>query len=228
MKKAILILLFFTTMIACINAQFNKEINLQKYAQANAGLPAPEKKEKRVVFIGNSITEAWVSNSPDFFAKNNYVGRGISGQTTLQMLLRFRQDVIKLQPKAVVICAGTNDIAENTGTYDPEFTFGNIVSMVELAKANKIKVIIASVHPAGAMPWHPHVTDVPAKIHALNYVLKDYAKTNKIPYIDYHAAMEDGSGAMRKELSADGVHPNKEGYAIMESLAKPIVDKVVK
>lgn len=229
MKKITLILFLFMAATVCLNAQqFNEQINLAKYAQANADLPSPAKGEKRVVFMGNSITEAWPDNRPEFFSANNYIGRGISGQTSPQMLSRFRQDVIKLEPKVVVICAGTNDIAENSGVYDPQFTFENIQSMAELAKAHKIKVIIASVLPAANMPWHPHVTGVPAKIHALNYVLRDYAKTNKIPYVDYHAAMSDENGALRKELSEDGVHPNKEGYAIMESIVKPVIDKVVK
>lgn len=227
-RTSFILILSLLTSIPLLAQKFNEQINLTKYAQANAELPKPGKDEKRVVFMGNSITEHWPKNHPEFFTQNNYIGRGISGQTSPQMLSRFRQDVINLQPKVVVICAGTNDIAENSGPYNAQFTFENIQSMVELAKAHKIKVIIASVLPAAAMSWNPHVTDAPEKVHALNEVLKNYAKANKIPYIDYYEAMKDENGGMKKELSGDGVHPNKEGYAIMERIAKPIIDKVVK
>ena len=137
--------------------EFNKLINLDRYAEANAALPAPAKGEKRVVFIGNSITDGWPNAHPDFFKSNNYVGRGISGQTSPQLLSRFRQDVINLKPVAVLINIGTNDVAQNTGPYNEEFTLGNIMSMAELADANGIKVILSSVTPAGEYPWRKEI-----------------------------------------------------------------------
>lgn len=228
MKKLTVILFLFMAIIGCLNAQtLNEQINLAKYAQANKELPPPAPGEKRVAFMGNSITEAWVHNSPEFFSQNYYIGRGISGQTTTQMLLRFRPDILDLQPNVVMIFAGINDIAENTGVYDPDFTFGNIVSMAQLAKANNMKVIIASLVPAKEATWHPHVTDIPAKVVALNARLKEYALANDITYLDFYDALQDGTGIMRKELSEDGLHPNAEGYAIMERIAKPVIDKIL-
>ncbi len=151
-----------------INAQEKDWASLQRYAQQNAELPKPEKNEKRVVFIGNSITEGWVNTHPDFFKNNGYIGRGIGGQTSYQFLVRFREDVINLSPALVVINAATNDIAENTGTYHEDRTFGNIVSMVELAKANHIKVILTTTLPAAGFGWNPSIKDAPQKIASLN------------------------------------------------------------
>lgn len=153
-----------------------------------------------------------------FFSDNNFVGRGISGQVTSQMLLRFRQDVIDLHPKYVVILAGTNDIAENSGKIDMEKTFGNIVSMCDLAKANGIKPIICSVIPAASFYWHPHVTGAAEKIVQLNAMLEAYAKANRIKYVDYHSAMKDERGGLPESLAKDGVHPTREGYDIMKNL----------
>lgn len=229
MKKTIFILSFlFTISIFCNAQKFNELINLQKYEKANAELPEPAKKEKRVVFIGNSITEGWAKQRPEFFAANNYVGRGIGGQTSPQLLSRFRQDVLNLKPVAVIINIGTNDIAENTGAYDPEFTFGNIVSMAQLAKANGIKVILSSVLPVYEYPWRKEIKDVPAKIKALNAKIEAYAKANKFAYIDYFPLMCDERDGLKANFGNDGVHPNAEGYAVMEAAAKKVVDKVVK
>ena len=144
-------------------AQNRDFANLARYAKQNAALSKPIKKEKRVVFMGNSITEGWVRTHPDFFKSNGYIGRGISGQTSYQFLVRFREDVINLSPALVVINAGTNDVAENTQAYNEDYTFGNIVSMVELAKANKIKVILTSVLPAAQFKWRMEIKDVPQK-----------------------------------------------------------------
>ena len=169
------------------------------------------------VFMGDSITEGWVNNDPKFFTDNNFVGRGISGQTTSQMLLRFREDVINLHPKKVVILAGTNDIAENNGPISLEKIFGNIVSMVELAKANKIKVVICSVLPAYDFPWRKGIE--PAnKVIALNKMLKEYALKNKIPYVDYHTPLKDDKNGLPTEIAEDGIHPTKLGYAKMEEI----------
>lgn len=207
--------------------EFNKMINLEKYAAENTALPAPAEGEKRVVFIGNSITEGWVNVHPDFFKSNNYVGRGISGQTSPQLLSRFRQDVINLKPVVVVINIGTNDIAQNTGPYDADFTFGNIKSMAELAAANGIKVILSSVTPAGEYGWRKEIQNVPEKIMALNANIEAYAKEKGFAYIDYFPLMCDENNAMKAALSYDGVHPTEEGYIIMETAAKAVIDKVL-
>lgn len=208
--------------------EFNKLINLDRYAEANTALPAPVKGEKRVVFIGNSITDGWPNAHPDFFKSNNYVGRGISGQTSPQLLSRFRQDVINLKPVAVLINIGTNDVAQNTGPYNEEFTLGNIISMAELADANGIKVILSSVTPAGEYPWRKEIKDVPQKIMSLNAKIKAYAKEKGFSYIDYFSVMCDENNALKSNLGTDGVHPNEEGYKIMEATAKKVIDKVIK
>ena len=212
-----------------VMAQKNNDwARLGRYAKANKELPAPAKKEKRVVFMGNSITEGWVKIRPDFFEENGYIGRGISGQTSYQFVVRFRPDVINLKPKLVVINAGTNDVAENTGPFDLQTTFGNIVSMVELAKANKIKVILTSVLPAAKFGWNKSIKDAPAKIEALNALIKEYAKKNKIPYVDYYTPMVTGADrALNPAYSKDGVHPTEAGYEVMEALIKPAIDKAL-
>lgn len=201
---------------------------MNRYAQANEELPAPAKKEKRVVFLGNSITEGWARIHPDFFKENNYIGRGISGHTSYQFLLRFRQDVINLQPALVVINAGTNDVAENAGPYNEDYTMGNIISMVELAKANKIKVILTSVLPAAQFGWRPAVKDAPQKIAALNRRIEQYAKEHKIPYVDYYAKMVVGHDhALNPAYTQDGVHPTAEGYDVMEELIVKAIRKAL-
>ena len=211
-----------------INAQEKDWANLQRYAQQNAELPKPDKNEKRVVFMGNSITEGWVRTHPDFFKTNGYIGRGISGQTSYQFLLRFREDVINLSPALVVINAGTNDVAENTGAYNEDYTFGNIVSMAELAKANKIKVILTSVLPAAAFKWRMEIKDVPQKIKSLNDRIEAYAKANKIPFVNYYKAMVvDENQALNPQYTKDGVHPTSEGYDIMEPLIKNAIEKAL-
>ena len=192
----------------------NDWANYNRYAEANAQVTEAPK----AVLMGDSITDGWPSADPEFFSDNNFVGRGISGQVTSQMLLRFRQDVIDLHPKYVVILAGTNDIAENSGKIDMEKTFGNIVSMCDLAKANGIKPIICAVIPAASFRWHPHVTGAAEKIVQLNQMLKAYAKENKIKYVDYHSAMKDERGGLPESLAKDGVHPTREGYDIMKNL----------
>ena len=212
------------------NAQKNHNEwgNYKRYDKANKELPAPAKKEKRVVFMGNSITQEWVRIHPDFFTENNYIGRGISGQTTYQFLLRFRNDVINLKPKLVIINGGTNDVAENTGAFDIETTFGNIASMAEMAKAKKIKVILTSVLPAAGFRWNKKITDAPDKIEALNAKIKAYAKANKIPYVDYYQPMVFGEErTLNPAYSKDGVHPTLEGYLVMEALIKPAIDKAL-
>lgn len=228
MKKLLInaALIFFFNMISYAQKPLNDMPDFNKYAQANKELLNSSKMNK-VVFIGNSITEGWVGQHKDFFTSNNYVGRGISGQTSPQLLLRFRKDVLDLKPVAVVINIGTNDIAENTGVYNPEFTLDNIKSMAELAQANGIEVILSSVLPVGEYPWRKEIKNVPAQIDALNTAIKAYACQKGFSFIDYNSAMRDANGAMRDGLSSDGVHPVIEGYRIMESLAKLVIDEVL-
>jgi acetyl esterase/lipase/lysophospholipase L1-like esterase len=199
--------------------------NLKRYGDANKNLKNAS--DKRVVFMGNSITDAWVRIDSAFFASHNYIDRGISGQTTPQMLVRFRPDVIELKPAAVVILAGINDIAGNTGPMTLEQTFGNIVSMAELAKANNIRVVISSVLPAYDFPWHPGLQPAD-KVVKLNGMLKGYANKNGFVYLDYFSAMADERKGLPKSLSEDGVHPNLAGYKIMEPLAQKAIAEALK
>lgn len=196
--------------------------NLERFKAENAKLQMPATGEKRVVFMGNSITEGWGNLSPDFFKGKPYVNRGISGQTTPQMLIRFRPDVINLKPAVVVILAGTNDIAGNTGPSTLEMIADNIFSMAELAKANGIKVVISSVIPAFDYPWKPGLEPA-EKIASLNEMLKTYAKKNGIVYLDYFSAMADNRHGLKTELTYDGVHPNEAGYKVMEPLAEKAI-----
>lgn len=201
--------------------------NLQRYRDANAKLSLPVKNENRVVFLGNSITEGWQPHFSTMFPGKPYIGRGIGGQTTPQMLVRFRQDVIDLKPKVVVILAGTNDIAGNTGPSTLEMIEDNLASMAELAKANGIRVVLSSVLPVYDYPWKPGLEPAP-KIMALNKWMKDYARTHGAVYLDYHSAMADSRGGMRRELANDGVHPNEAGYRIMAPLAEQAIEKALR
>lgn len=196
--------------------------NIKRYEEANSRVTSPANGEKRVVYMGDSITDAWINNDSTFFKSNNYYDRGISGQTTGQMLLRFREDVINLKPAAVVILAGINDIAENNGPSKLEDVMGNIISMAELAKANHIKVVLSSVLPAAAFPWRPAINPV-EKVKALNEMIAAYAKKNNIVYLDYFTAMADDKRGLPTTLSTDGVHPNLAGYKIMEPLAQKAI-----
>ncbi|MBO4840268.1 MAG: lipase [Bacteroidaceae bacterium] len=229
MKTKILFFMLLSMMAVGVNAQKHEFANWKRYAQANNELGAPAKGEKRVVLMGNSITDGWPGKRPEFFKENKLIGRGIGGQTSYQFLLRFREDVINLQPKVVVINYGTNDVAENTGAYNEDLTFGNVCSMVELAKYHKCKVILTSCLPAAGFCWRTEIKDAMEKIRHLNARVQEYAKKNKIPYVDYFSAMvtADGTG-MRPELAQDtpGVHPNVEGYKIMEGLLLPVIKKM--
>ncbi|HPR85331.1 MAG TPA: SGNH/GDSL hydrolase family protein [Prolixibacteraceae bacterium] len=200
--------------------------NTSRFKDDNAKLGLPGSGEKRVVFMGNSITEGWIRTSPEFFTGKSYVNRGISGQTTPQMLVRFRSDVINLKPALVVILAGTNDIAGNTGPSTLEMIMDNLISMCELAKANNIKVVLSSVLPAFDYPWKPGMQPV-EKIAALNAMIKNYADQNGIVYLDYYSAMADERKGLPKELSGDGVHPNKKGYDVMAPLAEAAIKKAL-
>ena len=179
-----------------------------------------------VVFMGNSITDCWADTVPSFFADNNFVGRGISGQVSSQMLVRFQEDVISLHPKVVVICCGTNDIAQNNGPITLEHILHNIKSMCQLARANKIKPVVCSTLPAQGFKWRPDMK--PANdIIRLNEMIKAYAQENKIPYVDYHSALKDEENGLPRKYSKDGVHPNAQGYAVMESVIMPVLKKVL-
>ncbi|WP_294286800.1 SGNH/GDSL hydrolase family protein [uncultured Chryseobacterium sp.] len=198
--------------------------NYAKYEKQNqeviAGKIAPNS-----IFMGDSITEGWVSKDPSFFKKNNFVGRGISGQVTSQMLLRFREDVINLKPKRVIILGGTNDIAENQGPISLDKVFGNIVSMAELAKANNIKVVLCSVLPAYDFGWRKdmHPAD---KVIALNKMIEAYAKKNNIPYVDYHSQMKDSRNGLDKIYTEDEIHPTEKGYEKMEGILMKKLGKI--
>jgi lysophospholipase L1-like esterase len=191
-----------------------------RYRDADAALTpsAPG----RVVFFGDSITDSWIHNGGTFFPGKPYVNRGIGGQTTPQMLIRFRQDVVDLHPETVVILAGTNDIAGNTGPSTLKMIEDNFRSMVEIAKANHIRVILSSVLPVADYPWRPGLEPAP-KIQSLNVWLRSYAAEQKLTYLDYYSAMVDANGGMKPGISHDGVHPNAAGYAIMEPMAEAAI-----
>lgn len=213
------ITLLFLFLISFMNAQ--DFANYKKYEAANVQLISSKTQVKSILF-GDSITEFWKSNNPSFFEQHQIINRGISGQTTSQMLLRFRQDVLNLNPKQVVILAGINDIAENTGPISLEHVAGNIFSMVELAKYHKIKVVMSSVLPAYSFSWKTGIE--PAnKVLELNKILKAYAMKNKIPFIDYHSAMKDSRNGLPPKYTGDEVHPNKEGYDVMEKILLPFL-----
>lgn len=195
---------------------------LARYRDANAALPAPAPGENRVVFLGNSITEAWAPLFGTLFPGKPYIGRGIGGQTTPQLLVRFRPDVVALRPRAVVILAGTNDIAGNTGPSTLAMIEDNIASMVDVALANNIRVVLCSVLPVYDYPWRPGLTPAP-KILALNAWLRDHARRRGLAYADFHSAMADARGGLPPTLAADGVHPNAAGYGIMA----PIVERAI-
>lgn len=222
MKKILLGLVLICTTTAYAQRDVTGATNLARYANVNASIT------KRVVFLGNSITDAWPSVSPEFFAENNYIGRGIGGQTSLELLLRFRQDVINLSPTAVVINIGTNDIAQNSGEYNPQLTMDCIQSMAELADYNGIKVILSSVLPVDEYPWRKEIKNVVEKIDTLNEMIKSYAQSKGFAYIDYNTPMREPNGAMKANLARDGVHPTKEGYIIMEGIAKKVIDTVIR
>jgi lysophospholipase L1-like esterase len=202
--------------------------NLGRYREANLLLAPPAKGEERVVFIGDSITDSWKLN--EYFPGKPFINRGISGQTTPQMLVRFRPDVIALRPNVVVILAGTNDIAGNTGPTTIEHIEENLTSMIELARANGIAVVIASVLPVSdhnknkeGKPIIQTVRRPPEKILELNGSLRNYAARHRLVYLDYFSAMVDGAGFLKEELAADGLHPNAQGYQVMKPLAEQAI-----
>ena len=201
--------------------------NLARYQGENEKLVAVGSGEKRVVFMGDSITDAWGRRGGKFWPERPYVNRGISGQTTPQMLIRFRPDAIALGAKLVVILAGTNDIAGNTGLMTLEQIEGNLESMAQLAKANGMKVVMSSVMPVCDYHRPQTARRPPAKIIALNEWIQAYCKKHKLVYLDYYSAMLDDAKMLKKELTEDGLHPNAAGYAVMEPLAEKAIAKAL-
>jgi lysophospholipase L1-like esterase len=199
---------------------------LNKYNKENALLENTFSEKDRIVFMGDSITEFWATLCPDFFAEKQYINRGISGQTTPQMLVRFRADVINLKPKLVVLLAGANDVAENTGPSSLEMISNNIFSMAELAEAHDIKVILCSVLPSLFFPWNTKIQPV-EKIENLNKMIKKYAGENQYFYLDYYSAMVDADKGLQKAYSNDGMHPNKTGYELMIPIVDEAIEKVL-
>ena len=209
----------FTIMavILCLTANSQTEYKdwakFYRYSEANANVTA----KPRAVFMGDSITDNWFKYDGEFFSSNDFAGRGISGQTTSQMLVRFRRDVIDLSPKYVVILAGTNDIAKNNGEITLENILGNIISMCELARYHKINPVICSVLPADRYKWRQDIKPA-MEIVRLNEMLQEYAKSESIPYVDYHSVLKNKNNALPEEYAADGVHPNIDCYKIMEEI----------
>lgn len=220
-----LLILLFALQLAAQPGE--PDSGVSKYAAENFADKINPTKSDRVVFMGDSITELWKQLDSGFFTQNNYLNRGISGETTGQMLLRFREDVVELHPAVVVILGGTNDIAENHGYVPMEDTYRNLVAMAETAKLHKIRVVICSVLPVKDFAWHPGLEPA-GKVIRLNAMLKRYAKVNKIPYVDYHAAMTDKQLGLPLKLSPDGVHPNLSGYLIMKPLVQKGIGKALK
>ncbi|MFA5974454.1 MAG: SGNH/GDSL hydrolase family protein [Lentimicrobiaceae bacterium] len=218
MKTLILLASIFTA----VSLHAQDWANFERYRADNEKLTDPKPGENRIVFMGNSITDGWINSDPGFFAGKSYVDRGISGQTTPQMLVRFRADVIALKPAVVVILAGTNDIAGNTGPSTLEMIMDNIKGMSEMAKANGIKVVLSSVLPVYDYPWKPGLQPA-RKIISLNKMIKDYADKNGCIYLDYFSSTVDEKQGFKAALSEDGVHPNLAGYKVMEPLAEKAI-----
>ena len=210
-----------------INDNWADWANFKKYADQNKSVPVKAKGERRVVFLGNSIFEGWLRMRPEFFAGKPYYDRGISGQTTPQMLLRFYDDVLALNPDVLVLKCGINDIAQNTGPYDAQKTINNIKAIAQLARANNIKVILCSVLPASDFKWRPGLEPAD-KIIALNAAIKQFADEESFYYLDLYASVVDENKGMKKEYASDGVHPTVEGYKVLEPLVEAAIQKVKK
>lgn len=227
MKKTI-----FLFLILSITKTFSQDMkidwaNIAKYSEENKTLFLEPENKNRIVFMGNSITEGWKTHDPDFFSNKNYINRGISGQVSSQMLVRFRSDVIALKPKLVIILAGVNDIAQNNGPIALEDILGNIISMVELAKQNNIKVILSSILPAYDFKWRKGLEPA-EKITKLNSMIQNYCKKNHIVYVDYFSKMVDNRKGLDEKYTLDGVHPTLAGYKIMEPLLESAISEALK
>lgn len=225
MKRLLILLCALAGLAGGARAQVTPEAdwaNFARFEQANRNLS----QRPDAVFMGNSITEIWANKYPGFFTEHNYAGRGISGQTTSQMLVRFRADVVSLRPQIVVICGGTNDIARNNGIISLQHVLENIVSMVELARANGIRPVLCSLLPASDFSWRKGLDPAP-KIIEFNAMLREYARREKIPFVDYHTPMAEPDGGMVAAYTYDGVHPTEAGYAVMEKTVQPVLEKML-
>ena len=218
---------FLLGMLLCGTTLFGQQkdwAGFDRYREANR----TAKQGAEAVFMGNSITEGWARMRPGFFADNGYIGRGISGQTSAEMLARFRPDVIELAPKAVVILAGTNDIARNNGPIDEERIADNIRSMAELARAHRMRVFLCSVLPAARYGWRPEVTDAPDRIDRLNRMLREYALDNGCEWVDFHPGLADADRALDARYTRDGVHPTSDGFDAMEAILRPYLKRYLR
>lgn len=224
MKKIVLLVLLLCTSVTLFAQQSRDWAQYGRYEAQNARLSGTP---VEVVFMGNSITDNWIKTDPAFFEENGFVDRGISGQTTVEMLARFRRDVVDLKPRVVVILAGINDIAQNQGPIKLENTFGNIVSMCDLARYNGIRVVLCSVLPCDRFSWQPQMKPA-SEVKALNAMLKRYAAEQKIPYVDYHTAFDNGNGGLSERFAVDGCHPTLYGYSLMEPLVTEGINKALK
>ena len=214
------------TSIATTQAENSDWANLGYYEKRNRELGFPDENEKRIVFMGDSITEEWGNLYPEFFSGNYYINRGIGGQTTPQMLIRFKPDAIDLKPYAIIILAGTNDIAGNTGPSTVRMITDNIFSMAELAIAYEIKVVLSSILPVYQYPWVDDVLDPPSAIDSINSKIKEYVENKGLVYLDYYSSMVDDQKGLKLEFTGDGVHPNEAGYRVMSAIADEIISQV--
>ena len=201
--------------------------NLAKYRKANEELKGSSSREDRIVLVGDSITEGWTEFNPGFFQENNMVNRGISGQTTPQMLIRLKQDAIHLDPKIIIINGGTNDIWGNTGPSTPEMIIDNLCSMAEIASKNNIQVVLSTILPVYQYPERYDIIDPPKTISFINSVLQDYCNKNSLAFLDYFSPMADEKKGLRSDYGTDGVHPNKQGYSVMEHIVRETISGIV-
>ena len=201
--------------------------NLSRYEEENKRVGLPDRDERRVVFMGDSITEEWSNLYPDYFTERGYINRGIGGQTTPQMLIRFKPDVVDLRPEIVVILAGTNDIAGNTGPSTAKMITDNIFSMAEIASSNQIKVVLSSILPVYVYDWARDIKDPPSTIRSVNEDLKQYANDHGLIYLDYFSSMVDERQGLNSDHTSDGVHPVQSGYILMSSLAEAVLSRLL-
>ena len=211
--------------IVTTQAENSDWANLGYYEERNRELGLPEENEKRIVFMGDSITEEWGNLYPEFFSGNYYINRGIGGQTTPQMLIRFKPDAIDLKPYAIIILAGTNDIAGNTGPSTVRMITDNIFSMAELAIAYDIIVVLASILPVYQYPWVDDVLDPLSVIDSINSKIKDYVENKGLVFLDYYSSMVDDRKGLKSDYTSDGVHPNEAGYKVMSAIADEIISQ---
>ena len=201
--------------------------NLAKYREANENLKNSSSGGDRIVLVGDSITEGWTEFNPKFFQENNMINRGISGQTTPQMLIRFKQDAVHLNPKIIIINGGTNDIWGNTGPSTPDMIIDNLCSMAEIAAKNDINVALSTILPVYKYPERDDIIDPPKTIFLINSVLLDYCKKNGLIFLDYYTPMVDDKKGLSSDYGTDGVHPNKDGYNVMENVVREAIPGIV-